>query len=396
MSSSRSALRLLALVAAAVIFMPARPAHAVKLAVDENNFVNLNFLVQPWAQMDANPSATLGAKAFDWSFYLRRTRFILSGQVSKWVVFFFETDAPNWGKGGEWAPNTLIVQDAFVTFQIHDAFRVSTGMILLPFTHHFRQSAASLLTLDYHTALNKYPADSHRVWRGMGVEVGGVLLSSHIDYRVALTNGSPTAWLPTKEGASMGRPPRITGRVGANVMDPDSGFFFAGTSLGKKKVMSGGFSFDVQPDAFGKGKPYWVIAGDLVLDVPVNDLLRLSGQWTLVHYGSVAVPENYVAADGVTQLPRGGAAATGAGTGMAFDFGMGVGNWQPVTIMLDWFRPSGSTTIDGDFFGFHYGPAWFIQGHNANIKLDFAVLKASGLAMSAPALQWTLQTQLLF
>ncbi len=364
----------LALLTVVALTLPAKNAEAVKIGTDENNYIKLNFLAQPQFQITAPLD---GETPVEWGFYLRRTRILLGGQVSKHVQFFMETDISNWGKGGDWTPD-FIIQDAFVTFAIHDAFNVSTGMLLLPFTHHFRQSAVSLVTLDYHVAVAKYPAGSHAVWRDMGIEFRGAVLDSHLDYRVAITNGTPLGHTSTDAvtGAKVidfARPPRITGRIGTSIFDPDAGMFFGGTSLGKKKVMGGGFSFDVQPDAFGQGDHYYALAGDLVLDMPLNDVLRISGQAAFLHYG--------------------GDMHAGAGTGVMFDFGLGVKNFQPVVLMVDWFRPAGSTDFSTDHFEAHYGAGWFIQGHNATLKLDIAVIKSVANAMS---LRGTVQTQLFF
>jgi hypothetical protein len=373
MSRCRFAVWGLALLTVVALTLPAKPAEAVKIGVNDDYFVKLNFLTQPQFQITA---PTDGETPVEWGFYLRRTRILLGGQVSKWVVFFMETDISNWGKGGDWKPD-FIVQDAFVTFQIHDAFRISTGMLLLPFTHHFRQSAVSLVTLDYHVALAKYPSGSHAVWRDMGIEFGGVVLDGHLDYRVAVTNGTPLGHKTTDAVTGLttidfARPPRFTGRIGTNILDPDAGFFYGGTSLGKKKVMSGGFSFDVQPDAFGSGSHYYALAGDVVLDMPINDILRISGQAAFLHYGGEDNP-------------------TG-GTGFMFDFAVGIKNFQPVVLMVDWFRPTASTDFDTDHFEAHYGAGWFIHGHNANVKLDIAVIRS----MAVLSVRGTVQTQLFF
>ena len=398
MSRCRFAVWGLALLTVVALTLPAKPAEAVKLGVNDDYFVNLHFLAQPQFKLT---SSSMGTDPAEWTFFLRRARFIMLGQVSKWVTFFVETDAPNWGKGGDWSPGTFIIQDAFATFQVHDAFRVSVGMLLLPFSRHFRQSAVSLVTLDYHIPVARYPGDSTKVWRSMGVEFGGVVLDSRLDYRVSITNGSPSGTTPG-DGGTLARAPRITGRIGTNILDPDAGFFFGGTSLGKKKVLSGGFAFDVQPHLFGENDHYYALSGDLVLDMPINDLIRISGQAAFLHFGgdkhlgwNKAPADPTVAPHYVTDSAAAILASSG-GTGILFDFGLGIGNWQPVTIMLDWFRPTTSTEFVDDVFAIHYGAAWFIHGHNATVKLDLAMVKGHGQEMSDVGGELTVQTQLFF
>ena len=71
-----------------------------------------------------------------WSkdFYLRRSRIILKGQITDYISFFMETDDFNIGKTGNDVNggNNIFTQDAFVTFKVVDAFKVSAGLMLVP------------------------------------------------------------------------------------------------------------------------------------------------------------------------------------------------------------------------------------------------------------------------
>jgi hypothetical protein len=336
------------------------PAHAVKLEASEDVYVNVRFLVQPWVQLDNDP---LTDPALETNFYLRRTRLILLGQVSPYVSFFMETDQPNWGKDGDWSPE-LFIQDAFVSFDLHEAFHVATGLLLIPFVHQTRQGATSLHTLDYHSALVRYPAGSHLVWRDPGVEIRGLVANKHLDYKVAITEGVPG----TEHDV-----PRFSGRLQANLFDAEEKFFYGGTYLGKKKILSAGVAFDVQPEAFGDD-PYYAFGGDIFLDMPVGDRNRISGQLDVVYYGGVGNPM--------------------AGFGTMFDFGVGIGKIEPI-IALDWFMPRGASTFTDHYFGPHAGVNWWIKGHNVNIKFDFGLIKAEGRDFRDASRVWTIQTQLL-
>ena len=230
-------MRLSAALALLFTLVPAGPAGAVKIEASEDVFVDVRYLLQPHVVLSNDPAAS---PAFTSDFYIRRSRIILGGQVSPFVSFFMETDMPNWGKGGDWSNPTFFVQDALVSFDVHEAFKVSVGMLLIPFVHHAKQGATSLHTLDYHGGMVRYPAG--KVWRDNGVEFRGILAGGRLDYRVAITNGVT------------GTPhdiPRFSGRLALNLADAESGLFYGGTYLGKKKVVSFGAAFDVQPEAFG-------------------------------------------------------------------------------------------------------------------------------------------------
>ncbi len=336
------------------------PAHAVKLEASDDVYVNIRLLTQPWVQFENDP---LVDPALQTHFFLRRTRIILAGQVSPYVSFFVETDQPNWGKEGDWTPE-FFIQDAYVSFDLHEAFHVATGLLLIPFVHHARQGATSLHTLDYHAALVRYPGGSHLVWRDPGVEIRGLVANQHLDYRVAITEGVP---------GNEHDVPRFSGRLQVNVFDAEEAFFYAGTYHGKKKILSAGVAFDVQPEAFGDD-PYYAFGGDVFLDMPVNDLIRLSGQLDVVYYGGSGHPAG--------------------GFGSLFDFGVAIGKIEPI-IAVDWFMPRGAGSFTDHYFGTHAGVNWWIKNHAVSVKFDFGLIKAEGRTFPDTQRIWTIQTQLL-
>lgn len=366
-----------ALFALALGSFVSRPAAAFELKVSDDYFAKLDFLMQPQVQLSHDPKkGPEGGPDLASDFFVRRTRLLLFGQVSKWVSFFFETDSPNWGKAGKWTPE-FYVQDAFVTFNVDPAFRVDVGMLLLPFIHQARQGAINLHTLDYHTELIKYPVGSQKVWRDMGVEVRGIV--SGLDYRFAITNGvafnaGDAAATPAVAPMNLDDIPRFSGRLAWNFFDVEDGFFYGGTYLGKKKVLAIGAAFDVQPEAFGKDTMQLAIGGDVFFDLPMGGN-RLSGQAAFVFYGGDGNPNE--------------------GMGALFDIGYAFGDWEPI-LAVDWFKPEAASDFEGHFLGTHLGLNWWMQGHNANIKLDIGLIKDKGRAFGDASIVGTIQTQLFF
>jgi hypothetical protein len=402
---SRAATATWSMVLAAFVLVPimlsSSTAQAAGLQLDKDTFIDVHMLLQPTAQFryddsKDNPNAQ---HAFG-DFYMRRTRFVMAGQVTKWVTFFAETDMPNWGKAGDWGSPTFYVQDAYMQFNIHEAFNIVGGMILTPFVHNASQGATSLHNLDYHSDLVRYPASlvknaapiSNKVWRDNGVMFRGFLLNKHLDYRIAFTNGvqdgavikDATATAP-QVNAATGECPRFSGRIQYNFFDAEEGFFLAGTYLGKKKLLSVGFAYDVQPGVYGAHDnmhQYWGFGGDIFLDMPINKRDRLSGQFDFVGYGGDTNPTR--------------------GKGFLFDLGYAMGKWEPL-IAIDYYR-GGAPLLDAenneitgfkkDLLGLHVGLNYWLKGHAANVKLDLGQIKSPGFDFEHSATVITLQTQL--
>lgn len=106
--------------------------------------------------------------------------------------------------------------------------------------------------------------------------VRGLLLDNQVDVRLAIVDGieynkeviPPDTTVLTNEDDM----PRFVGRIDYNVFDPEPGYFWAGTYLGKKKVLSFGLSFDLQPGVGGDegDELYYAFAFDAFADIPMG------------------------------------------------------------------------------------------------------------------------------
>jgi hypothetical protein len=84
---------------------------------------------------------------------------------------------------------------------------------------------------------------------------------------------------------------RFAARVQGNLLDPETGFFYAGTYLGTKKVLSLGATVDVQDDYI-----HW--GGDVFADLPVGPGVA-TAQLNVAHYDG----KDFLAPGGVTLAP---------------------------------------------------------------------------------------------
>lgn len=351
--------------------------------------LDIRFLVQPWIQLTeagAPDGSSLGKDA-----YLKRTRIILSGRISRRIAFFAETDIPEWGRGGRWE-SEWILQDAYLDFTLMedrgpvDRLNLAVGMILLPFSHHNRQSAASLNTLNYHGGLIRFPDGSHNAWRDNGIELRGLLLRKRLDVRLGVFNGS--RGILNREFKINPRDlPRCTGRMQINLLDPEEGFFYGGTYLGEKRVLSIGLGMDYQPDAFATGRSedpsadFLGLAADLFMDTPLGQDRELSFQagYFVYEHGR---PEAYASSF-----------RTESGRALGLEAGMRFGRFQPV-LSYERFDPDRGADGLESFRNLRFGLNVWLTGHRCNLKTEYALLKSGGEASFRGV--WTTQVQLLF
>ena len=346
--------------------------------------IKVRFLLQSQAQMteNGNPDGDgLGTE-----FFLRRARIILAGNINKLVHFFVETDNPNMGKNGDWG-KAFFIQDAFVDFQFMPEFNVAAGMILLPFTHHNRQSATSLNSVDYHNLFSsRFIKDF--VWRDAGIEVRGIV-ANMLDYHLGIFNGLRGAKVDGMETLNPNDLPRIAGRLALNIFEPETGFFYGGTYLGKKKVLQFGAGFDMQPDSIlsesGTTSMYTAVSADAFWNIPLDDKMELTGQVAFVWYNR---GHELTAGTVGTFTPH-----AGTGMGVYGDLGFRYDVYQP-TLGGEWFN---SDKEGADLANLRADFLWWFNGHSANLKLEYAYLIAGeGIDFGDGASQVTLQSQFLF
>jgi Phosphate-selective porin O and P len=240
----------------AVLLIGAAPAGA-QIVVKASDDVNLKLGVLGQFQADTidNP----GTEPNTNNLFVRRLRLLFGGQVAKNVSFFVETDAPNLGKelaGGKNIQPSLILQDAYAEFRVADAFMLDAGLMFIPFSRNSLQSAATLLPIDYGTnTFNQSAPTQSSTGRDTGFQARGYLVGNRLEYRIGAFQGIRDA---VSDDAF-----RYAGRVQYNVLDTESGFFYTGTYLGKKKILAVGAAFDAQKD-------FHAYDADAFFDYPVG------------------------------------------------------------------------------------------------------------------------------
>jgi len=359
---------------------PPKPAAQGPLKIETPNGSNIKFglLLQP--QLQSVSSATLDG--YSNNLYLRRTRILIGGTLFGVLDYFVDTDFPNLFlatnvMGVAPAPDTAVkatpgmnIQDAFVTYKpMGDLFKVDAGYMLPPLAHNAVQGATTLYSWDYfaYTFLsgNSFGATPtlSPVGRDLGVQLRGLVLGNHLEYRVGLFQGLRVGQTAT-EVASRNMF-RATGRVQINLLDAETGFFYAGTYLGAKKILSLGGSFDIQDE-------YRYFAGDAFVDLPLGPGV-LTAQVNLAHWngnGFVALPEQ---------------------TAVMGEAGFLIAGIQLCPIVRAehlWVTGTNDQTRLGG------GLAFFPYGHNTNLKAFYTNFKTEGAARAVN--QFNVQWQLYF
>jgi hypothetical protein len=344
MTKTRLVMAVIAVVACLGWFAAPTNAQVSVSSADGKQTLNLGFLSQMQGEALDNAEATHTGQ----NLFFRRLRVIMGGKINDKLSFFFETDSPNLGKGttaGTKNASTVTVQDFSLTYTFSNEFKIDAGMLLVPVSHNSQQSAASLLYVDYgaYSFQHSAPLDSV-VGRDYGVQARGYLANNHFEYRLAVLQGN--------RGTASTMPLRTTARVVWYAFEADTGFFYTGTTLGKKHILSIGGSYDQQQD-------YKAYSGDVFLDQPVGggNALTLQADYT-----------NYDGGTTFAKLPKQKALLVEGGFYIADAKVSPIVQFSKLTYDTETTTTENQQKIGG-------GVVYWANGHRNNLKAVIAQIK---------------------
>jgi len=352
-----------------------------KMETPNTSTIRVGFLVQPQFQALSADTALDGYSA---NLYIRRTRFLLGGTLFGMFDYFFDTDFPNLFlanvanpvMGGAPFKNTpgMNVQDAFITWRaLGDMLKVDAGYMLPPLSHNSIQGATTLYSWDYFNytfgwqqvgAVNVFGASGNPAGRDAGLELRGLVVDGHLEYRLGFFQGFRDAATATDVASRNFW--RLTGRVQVNLMDAEPGFFYAGTYLGAKKILSIGGAFDIQND-------YRYYDGDAFVDLPLGPGV-VTGQLDVFHVNGHGFLPGPVPSQTFIQFEGGYRFA-------AFQL-------SPIFRIEHRFETGAAQTPVGG------GVAWWPFGHNTNVKAFYTRIQTEGAVKGQN--QFNVQWQLYF
>jgi hypothetical protein len=279
------------------------------------------------------------------------------------VTFFIETDAPNLGKtlsGGKNIAPAVILQDAYGEFAVADHVLLDVGLMFVPFSRNSVQSAATLLAIDYgaYTFSQSGPTQSS-TGRDTGLQARGYVLSDRLEYRIGAFQGARDA---RSRNAF-----RYAGRAQYDFLDTETGFFYTGTYLGKKKILAVGVAFDGQEDYHGYDT-------DVFAEFPFGpgavtgqfDVNRFAGGTTLL-----TLPKQDDTLLEIGYLIRA----------------------LKLTPIVQFVRRDVVGVSTGDEKRTSVGLNYWWAGHNANVKAAYTRIGPTGLVGQN---EWTLQLQVFY
>lgn len=364
---------------AIVIAPPPPPPTAPSFRIDlsKGNSLRIGLLLQP--QFQSVNSAELDK--YSNNLYLRRTRILLGGTILGSFEYFLDTDYPNLflppsatganGASTLKATPGMNIQDAFATWRIYgDMVKLDAGYMLPPLFHNAVQGATSLYSWDYFTYAfqqgNVLGSSGNPVGRDLGVQARGLLVDGHLEYRVGLFQGMRDAPTTTEVGARNFF--RFAARIQLNLLDAEPGFFYQGTYLGSRKILSVGGTVDLQDS-------YRLYGGDVFLDLPVEGLGVVTAQADLAHWDGN---------DFITALPKQTAIMSEAGVIFA-----------PIQLgPIVRFEHLWLAGDNNDQTRYVAGVAYWPYGHNSNVKAFYSRVQEQGAAHGLN--QFNVQWQLYF
>jgi Phosphate-selective porin O and P len=339
----------------------ALPASA-QAVIKVNDDVNFKFGVLGQVQADtiSNPEPEPNTN----NLFIRRLRLVFAGEVAKNVTFFVQTDAPNLGKvlaaGKNIAPS-VILQDAYASVKVADALTFDAGLVFVPGSRNNLTLTSTLLPIDYGPfTFSDITQEESTVGRDTGVQARGYLLGSRLEYRLGAFQGFRVA--------GSDNPFRYAGRVQYNLLDTETGYLYTGTSLGKKKILAVGATFDAQGDDF---RAY---DADVFVDHPLGPG-AVTGQFDYNHFdGGSRAPT----------LPKQNDILVEAGYLI---------NALKLTPLLQFARRDVTGGSAGDETFTSVGANYYWAGLNANVKAAYTRINPKGLSKQN---EFTVQLQVFY
>lgn len=324
---------------------PKKPAPAGPAQIKVNDNVNIRFGVLLQPQADFTENATGGTIE---NFWIRRTRFIAAGQVSKNVFFFFQTENNRLGGAVNGATKSnagFQTTDAVAEWRYSKALNLWAGLIYLPTSREALKSSGTEFMID----VNSYAYTATTALAGTGGRDTGFLergyaMNDHLEWRAGLFQGLRNA---TSRNAF-----RQIARLQYNFFDTETYNLpsYPGSYFGSKKIVAVGAAWDKQNEYKGP-------TADLFIDWPTS-------------FGCINNNNTFMRLDGGTFVP----ALSGKSNIFVSDLGLyfkgsKVGPWVRYEQ-----RNFASPNSSKDEKRYVVGVNWYPYGNNFNIKTGFGQL----------------------
>jgi hypothetical protein len=258
---------LLCVTGAAILTLLSAPAQGQLVLKNEDVAFKFGVQGQLWADWTQDSS---GSQAYQQNFYLRRARLIFGGDIGENISFFFETDDPKLGIVPKSLASGFVIQDALMEWRPSKVFQVVGGLMIVPFSRNGLQSTLSYMTLDLSpisTVTNSVTQSS--ALRDVGLEAKGFFFKDHLLYRIGEFSG--------ERDANGHNSPRTAGYLQYDFFAREKSYLFAGTALGKQKILAVDGGFDTQGTYRG-------LSANMAAALPVHQGDEVAAQFQYIHY----------------------------------------------------------------------------------------------------------------
>lgn len=353
-------------VVAGLLYVPHLAGAQAAIKVNDSVSVRFGFLSQTWADFTQNVRQD---SSYAQNIFQRRLRFIVGAQVGPHLSFFFQTDNPNLGRSGPGFTKSLgsgfITQDAYAEVKPgrSNALLLDAGIQYVPFCRNCVGNAATILPIDfgaYSSLQNAGTASS--AGRDVGFVGRGYLFGDRLEYRAGAFSGARLGAAGGPQSATNAL--RGAGRLQLQLLDPEPpAYSYAGTYLGKRRVLSLGAGVDAQ-------SAYRGVAVDGFLSLPVgND--GVTAQTNYIHYDGHAL---------IPSLPSQNTLE--AELGYHFT-GAKLTPW--VKYETRSYDDAVKSATFQDEHRVQVGGTWYASGHNLNLKAGYS--RATLDRLAAPSLE---------
>ena len=251
-------------IAALLVSVPAGAQVIIK--VNDTVFVRFGVQIQAWAQ-EQQDAVT---KGYAQNLFIRRARFLVTGQMAPNVTFFFQTDNPNVGKAPKALGTGFLLQDAWAEWKHNDAFALAGGEFLIPLSRSELTATTSFLTLDISPTSTVFATPTQtNATRDTGFQAKGYVADGRLEYRAAITQGVRLAGSRNAFRRSV--------YLQYDLFEKERGYTYTGTNLGKRKIVALSAGYDGQ----SKYKAY---SANVFATIPVNKVDEVAGEIQHNHY----------------------------------------------------------------------------------------------------------------
>jgi len=206
-------------------------AHAVKVPIPVEG-VNVNFGINVQTHALFNENGTPDGTAWSTDIFMRRTRLVFNGDITRYFWFFIQVENTNFGKFANFT-SRMIFQDAVAAWAPtgstgNDVLLIEAGILRVPSSRGTITNVNNNFTIDGHPDLIRgFNANNFNANRSIGLEVRGWALEKKIGFRGGVFEGvrAGQGAAATDPGLNPNSVPLLAGIVQFNLLGSQEGGF---------------------------------------------------------------------------------------------------------------------------------------------------------------------------